>query len=130
MADKIRDIEAKLTEKYNEQVTKGENILTTDPALLNNLVEFKVLLRDMSLDLKMRKKDTGDKKMENDINVTKMNNKYNSLPKMNESELHETKLKQLGDLEQGLVIDKQRTVMLVGMTFVMMFLQVGSFLFM
>jgi hypothetical protein len=130
MADKIRDIEAKLTEKYNEQVTKGENILTTDPALLNNLVEFKVLLRDMSLDLKMRKKDTGDKKMENDINVTKMNNKYNSLPKMNESEVHETKLKQLGDLEQGLVIDKQRTVMLVGMTFVMMFLQVGSFLFM
>ena len=55
MADKIRDTQAKLNERYDEQVKKGDNILKTDPSLSTKLNEFKRLLRDMSVDLKKRK---------------------------------------------------------------------------
>lgn len=128
MADKIRDIEAKLTEKYNEQVEKGENILLTDPGLLTKMTEFKVLLRDMSLDLRTRKGEFDNKQME--TSVAKENSYGNKVPVMSEDELHETKLKQLADLEQGLKVDKQKTIMLLGMILILMFLQAGSFVFM
>ena len=38
--------------------------------------------------------------------------------------------KQLADLEAGLKVDKQKTMMLVGMILVLLFLQAGSFVFM
>ena len=57
MSDKIRDTEARITDRYNEQVHRGEGILNTDPALASKLTEFKVVLRDMSVDLRKRKND-------------------------------------------------------------------------
>ena len=130
MSDKIRDTEARITDKYNQQVQRGENILNTDPALSTKLTEFKVLLRDMSVDLKKRKNAVS---VENSVISgleSRDKNKSASFTPITEKEFHETKLKQLGDLEAGLRVDKQKTTMLIGMSIVLIFLQMGTFVFM
>lgn len=130
MSDNIRDTEARITDRYNEQVRRGEGVLNTDPALATKLTQFKVVLRDMSVDLKNRKNAVMSKNEE----LTRLDSidKTNStlFPAITEKEFHETKLKQLSDLEAGLRVDKQKTTMLIGMSVVLIFLQMGTFVFM
>lgn len=130
MSDKIRDTEARITDRYNEQVRRGEGILNTDPALASKLTEFKVVLRDMSVDLRKRKNAVSS---ENEMLTNSESNIKNNnvlFPTITEKEFHETKLKQLSDLEAGLRVDKQKTTMLIGMSVVLIFLQMGTYVFM
>lgn len=134
MANEIKDTRVKLMERYDEQVLKGNAILAKDPALAteSNLNEFKKLLREMSLDLKNRNEEIGKQgkimnklKSESELRKGGVN-----MPPIDPVELHEKKIKQLSDLEAGLKVNKKKTMMLVGMTMVLLFLQVGSFVFM
>jgi len=130
MSDKIRDTEARITDRYNEQVRRGEGILNTDHALASKLTEFKVVLRDMSVDLRKRKNAVSS---ENEMLTNSESNIKNNnalFPTITEKEFHETKLKQLSDLEAGLRVDKQKTTMLIGMSVVLIFLQMGTYVFM
>jgi hypothetical protein len=130
MSDKIRDTEAKITDKYNKQVQRGENILNTDPTLTIKLTEFKVLLRDMSVDFKNRKNAVSSETSILSGLESIDKNTPSSFTGITEKEFHETTLKQLSDLESGLHVDKQKTTMLIGMTIVLIFLQMGTFVFM
>lgn len=134
MANEIKDTRVKLMERYDEQVLKGNAILTKDPALAteSNLNEFKKLLREMSLDLKNRNEEIGkqDKIMNKLKSESELRKGGVNMPPIDPVELHEKKIKQLSDLEAGLKVNKKKTMMLVGMTMVLLFLQVGSFVFM
>lgn len=130
MANSVADTRVRLMERYDEQVEKGKNILKSDPALLTKMNEFKRLIRDMSVDLKNRKESV-NKENENLDKLDNMNDKSNNtLPKIDLEEIQEKKVKQLADLESGLKVDKNKTMMLVGFTLVLLFLQAGSFVFM
>jgi len=131
MVISITDTRKRLMDRYDEQVKKGNRILKEDPALTTKMNEFKRLIRDMSVDLKNRKgtisnENENMKKLKE--NAT-MKGKVN-YPKMELKEIQEKKIKQLGDLEAGLKVDKKKTMMLIGMTLVLLFLQAGSFVFM
>lgn len=134
MANEIKDTRVKLMERYDEQVLKGNAILAKDPALAteSNLNEFKKLLREMSLDLKNRNEEIGkqDKIMNKLKSESELRKGGVNMPPIDPVELHEKKIKQLSDLEAGLKVNKKKTMMLVGMTMVLLFLQVGSFVFM
>lgn len=131
MVNSITDTRKRLMDRYDEQVKKGNRILKEDPALTTKMNEFKRLIRDMSVDLKNRK---GTINKEHEVmkklkeNAT-MKSKVKH-PKMDLKEIQEKKIKQLSDLEAGLKVDKKKTMMLIGMTLVLLFLQAGSFVFM
>jgi len=130
MANSVADTRARLMERYEEQVEKGRNILNSDPGLLTKMNEFKRLIRDMSVDLKNRKTSV-NRENENLDNLKESSNMSSGkAPKMDLKEIQEKKVKQLADLEAGLKVDKQKTMMLVGMILVLLFLQAGSFVFM
>ena len=130
MANSVADTRARLMERYEEQVEKGRNILKSDPGLLTKMNEFKRLIRDMSVDLKNRKTSI-NRENENLDNLKESSNMASGkAPKMDLKEIQEKKVKQLADLEAGLKVDKQKTLMLVGMILVLLFLQAGSFVFM
>ena len=134
MANSVTDTRTKLMDRYEEQVAKGEAILKRDPSLANdnNLNNFKKLLREMSLDLKSIKENISKQgeimnKLESEKELRKGGV---HMPSVDPKELHEKKVKQLADLEAGLKVNKKKTMMLVGMSMVLLFLQAGSFVFM
>ena len=134
MANSVTDTRKKLMDRYYKQVAKGEAILKKDPSLTNddNLNNFKNLLREMSLDLKSRKEDISkhDEIMNKLESEKELRKGGVHMPPVDPKELHEKKLKQLADLEEGLKINKKKTMMLLGMSMVLLFLQAGSFVFM
>jgi hypothetical protein len=132
MADKIRDLEAKMGERLNEQKNKGNLIFKQDPSLQSKNSEMMKLLKDMVIDMEKRKKELAekDKTFKEVEQLNNLRKRGLAPPELNEKEIHETKIKQLSDLESGLVVDKKKTLMLSGMCFVLLFLQIGSYVFM
>lgn len=132
MADKIRDLEAKMGERLNEQKNKGNLIFKQDPSLQSKNSEMMKLLKDMVIDMEERKKELAekDKTFKEVEQLNNLRKRGLAPPELNEKEIHETKIKQLSDLESGLVVDKKKTLMLSGMCFVLLFLQIGSYVFM
>jgi hypothetical protein len=132
MAGFLKDRENEILNKLRNQKQKIDVILKDDPSLLKRFDELKDIIREMSLDIKQRKEALGlTYKNINELNMNLENRKnIVHLPRVDSREIHETKVKQLGDLEEALRLDGRKLTFISGVMIILIFLQVAFFVFM
>ena len=126
------EIETQIKNRLRKQEHDLNLMLSQDPSLTKKLGDFKEVINEMSKDLKIRKNTLSAVASETrDLTLINDKNRRAEImkPVVSGEELHQTKVKQLMDLEEALRVDKKKLLLILGSILILIFLQLGVFAF-